>query len=286
MIDGEVLLAIQVYAGGEVNTLIDGRYEDVEVSTKGRHLTASDLREGVASLGSHLAVGPREEWENLEVRFCSVDKGYDLVWPLWTEEGPSGWGLDMHLVPESVMYSDSPIHFQVEVNGLAPVEIPDPFEFVLTRFGSRKIWRPKHKVHKIVAPRTDAKSPKEGDDLRSFAPVPEQWRPVLTEIVGRLVEGDYAGLAADGLISYTSDPSDVSIGVWIEDYPGTLVDLPDEAWDYSDYAPQEGERRCWWVVVPLWTAEEGHSDLSLEARIWERRRGKQIIVKVDNVHVM
>jgi len=63
-----------------------------------------------------------------------------------------------------------------------------------------------------------------------------------------------------------------------------LVPLPTEAWDLSDHGRVEVEPETWWVVVPLWTAGEGRSDLSLEATI--RERSGQVSIEIDNVHVL
>lgn len=107
---------------------------------------------------------------------------------------------------------------------------------------------------------------------------------MLGSIVHRLVIGDYASLAADGLVSSTTDPTDSSIGRWIEDYPARLVDPPAEAWAFSEHGPRTGVPHSWWVIVDLWTAEEGRSDLSMEATVWDD--GASVVVKIDNVHVM
>ena len=52
----------------------------------------------------------------------------------------------------------------------------------------------------------------------------------------------------------------------------------------SDHGPIEGEAWAWWVVVDVWTAEEGRSDLSMEATLSDD--GSDITVKVRTVHVM
>lgn len=114
--------------------------------------------------------------------------------------------------------------------------------------------------------------------------VPDRWRPAIESIVDRLVAKDYAGLARDGLVSYASDPTDSSIGTWIEDYPATLVALPADAWRYAERGRCSNHPDAWWVVVDLWTAEEGRSDLSMEATV--RERDGQVLVVIDNVHVM
>ncbi len=114
--------------------------------------------------------------------------------------------------------------------------------------------------------------------------MPERWRPVLNSIIDRLVVRDYAGLSRDGFLGFSSDPSDTSIGHWIEEYPATLVKLPGEAWQYSSHGPLASQPGFWWVTVDLWTAEEGRSDLTMEATV--RDDGTTITIQVDNVHVM
>ena len=72
--------------------------------------------------------------------------------------------------------------------------------------------------------------------------------------------------------------------MWIEDYPATLVELPDETWADEERGRWVNDPDAWWIVVPLWTAEEGRSDLNLEATV--RERDGSVIVVVDQVHVM
>jgi hypothetical protein len=115
-------------------------------------------------------------------------------------------------------------------------------------------------------------------------PIPDEWRSTFERLVHRLAIGDYAGLARDGVVSATRGPDDTSIGTWIERYPGTLINLPEEAWAFSDHYAIETEPRIWYVRLDLWTAEEGRSDLSLEARVWEVGLGIKVLI--DEVHVM
>ena len=76
-----------------------------------------------------------------------------------------------------------------------------------------------------------------------------KWRPAIAALIDRLVIGDYVGLARDGFISYTDDPSDESIAMWIEDYRATLVPLPDEAWQCSEFGPWANLPDAAWIVV-------------------------------------
>jgi hypothetical protein len=86
--------------------------------------------------------------------------------------------------------------------------------------------------------------------------VPESLRPALAAVVDSLAAGDYAAIDTSG-----------DVGTWIRQYPATLRPLPPEAWADADAVPIE--TGGWSVVVPLWTVEEGRSDLSLTATVYE-----------------
>lgn len=245
-----------------VGILAERDYGGLETMTSGRHLSARELQEAVEVIGQPIVRTPEWEWPHVSVspsaRSCPA--GFDFVAPLWTADGRSGLGMAVHLIPTT--YGT----FEVEIEGFVPVEVdtlPD--------------------ASSEPAPATSC-AQVTGGGPQSDSPVPERWRPALGAIVHRLVIGDYAGLAAGGLVSYTDDPTDTSIGRWIEDYPAKLVDLPAEGWAYSEHAPWVNVPGSWWVIVPLWTAEEGRSDLSMEATVWDD--GSSVAAKVDNVHVM
>ncbi|MEV4158076.1 hypothetical protein AB0J48_34135 [Nocardia salmonicida] len=57
----------------------------------------------------------------------------------------------------------------------------------------------------------------------------------------------------------------------IEAYGATLVDLPDEIWETSCIMWNGGD--SWEVLVELWTAEEGRSDLCLEVNVHDTDSG-------------
>ena len=96
-------------------------------------------------------------------------------------------------------------------------------------------------------------------------PVPERWRPALSAVIDRLAAEDYMALERDGLLNDAYKPRPSEIARWITEYPATLVPLPPEAWPLSYFGRVVVETDTWWVVAPLWTAEEGRSDLSIEA---------------------
>lgn len=125
----------------------------------------------------------------------------------------------------------------------------------------------------------------------SESPIPLSLRPALSEVVDRLVAGDYEGLKHDRIDPY----ADRDLGLWIREYgrapgsdePGraTLVPLPEEAWDWAEVVFEDsGPPRVWGVVLDLWTLEEGHSDLSMEAEVTATSGGLRVVV--SDIHVL
>jgi len=70
------------------------------------------------------------------------------------------------------------------------------------------------------------------------------------------------------------------------EYGRTLVPLPAGSYELIDYIAVLGSSPLEWsVVAPLFTAEEGRSDLSLELSVFEQAAGGYR-VEVDNLHVL
>jgi hypothetical protein len=117
-------------------------------------------------------------------------------------------------------------------------------------------------------------------DPHSEHPVAESWRPVLRDIVTAFLQSDY-GLA-DGLpyVAPVSPSTAEQIREYIADYGETLVSLPDEAWETS-VARWKG--LFWDVIVDLWTAESGRSDMILAVRVFEV--GSHYRFEIISVHV-
>ena len=108
--------------------------------------------------------------------------------------------------------------------------------------------------------------------------VPARFRPALAGVVERLAALDYQGLKRDGV-----DPfPDSDLSVWIRNYGdagATVVPLPDQAWAEADAWPVDARPGQWRVVLPLWTREEGMSDLSLEATVSESPGGVMVVIE-------
>ncbi len=251
-VDAETRTLVLTAAGTVVGLLVAGSYEALANLTGGGPLPTHELRRQVAALGRPLVQVPPEVWAAVEVvpATGADPPAYDVAAPLWTAAGPAGQVLRIRAVANPWGLFDPQILGLEEAAGppavgVAPIRPPD--------------------------------QPRPSD-----APVPERWRPELAEVVRRLAAGDYEGLVRDGLADPPAGAEDGGLGYWIERHPARLVELPDEAWAYSEHFPiGPGE---WGVVVDLWTAEEGRSDLSLEATV--RDDGERIQVRVTGVRVL
>ncbi|MEU8660586.1 DUF7668 domain-containing protein [Actinoplanes philippinensis] len=118
-------------------------------------------------------------------------------------------------------------------------------------------------------------------DEEREGPVAQVWRPTLAAVVDSLVQRE--GVLARGLraVEPVSPVRTRSCLDAVDAYGGvTLVPLPDEAWNTS-VAIWRGDH--WNCLVNLWTAEEGRSDLALDADIFER--GGSYRYRVNLVHV-
>jgi hypothetical protein len=76
----------------------------------------------------------------------------------------------------------------------------------------------------------------------------------------RLATGDYEGLCADGS-AYRQRPEWLRSAV--QQYGRTLTELPDEAFELMEFGAITARPGLFWLVQPLWTVEEGRSDLDL-----------------------
>jgi hypothetical protein len=118
-------------------------------------------------------------------------------------------------------------------------------------------------------------------DSTTSHPVATAWRPAFTEVVRAFAEGDFQ--LSRGVPSVAPIQPDVAaqIQAYVRDYGESLIELPEEAWSTSishwmwDY---------WEVVVDLWTAESGRSDMILLARVYEAEKGG-VLIEVNSVHV-
>jgi len=114
-------------------------------------------------------------------------------------------------------------------------------------------------------------------DLEAQHPIAGAWRPVLREVVRRFVAGDF-GLAKSvpGVEPVSAKTVEQIVG-YLADYGATLVDLPEDTWHTSVAQWMETH---WDILVDLWTAEEGPSDLVLQGRVVETGAGPRLTIRM------
>jgi len=112
--------------------------------------------------------------------------------------------------------------------------------------------------------------------------VEAHWEAI-SRIVALLAEGRYEDvtqLCAGSRLSAEEMKTAVAM------YGRTIVPLPQEAATLiSSVRSRNAVDPTWSVVVPLFTREEGRSDLSLELTMTESKPGS-VAVHVDDLHVL
>jgi len=98
---------------------------------------------------------------------------------------------------------------------------------------------------------------------------------MLCEVVRFFVEGDYGLTKGISGVEPVSAATAEHIRAYLADYGATLVDLPDDTWETS-VAQWMGTR--WDILVDLWTAEEGRSDLVLGGWVAETDAGPRLTI--------
>jgi hypothetical protein len=103
--------------------------------------------------------------------------------------------------------------------------------------------------------------------------------------VRRLIEdlaaGRYAEIAADGRAGRLTA---AELKTAVEEYGRTLVALPDDVELIVDVYEQPSPPGAVTFDVPLWTQEEGRSDLTLS--LTAIKQGETYTVEVDDLHVL
>lgn len=254
----EVLSAI----GGVMGLLAAG--EVAMVAERGG-LDEEDLRRGLVAYEGQLRPYPDQFWSWLDERCVlapvpgATGAEHEVVVPLWTDTGPADRGLRLRLTPLGSRGLDACV---VGFEDVAP----DPGWAVMT-----------------VTPSSGAYS--DGDPAPRGNSIPERWRTALRELVYRLVRGDYEGLARDGILPPAGHPVHDMVTREIHDYPGRLVDLPDEAWAWASHDPPDHGPGRYAVLLGLWVAHDHPSHLTLEADVDDRGSGGTHL-QVIGVHVL
>ena len=101
------------------------------------------------------------------------------------------------------------------------------------------------------------------------------------QLVKDLVNGHYTEIEADGRIGrLTKD----ELRRAVAEYGRRLTQLPEGAIEAVDVYPTDGVLNQASVDVPLWTEEEGQSDLTLSVII--REEMDRVTVTISDLHVL
>ena len=107
-------------------------------------------------------------------------------------------------------------------------------------------------------------------------------RGIVSAFTGRLAQDDYEGFCR---LAKASRIGAAEVERVVRDYGRHFVTLPIEAFQAVDIVPVlKSNPPRWSVVVPLWSEEEGRSDLSLELTV-EDSPGSAYSVEIDDLHV-
>jgi hypothetical protein len=110
----------------------------------------------------------------------------------------------------------------------------------------------------------------------------EQLRQPVREVVELLAAGKYAELE---MLTRRQRLSAQEMAKAISDYGRKLVLPPDDAFALIDVVEVRNARPPQWsVTMPLWTREEGRSDLSIAITVIADGEGFRI--ELDDIHVL
>jgi hypothetical protein len=105
-------------------------------------------------------------------------------------------------------------------------------------------------------------------------------RDVIQLLVEDIAAGRYHLLEADGRIGRLRAEHLQEV---VANYGRTIVSLPDVGWGLVDEYPIDGHPNEVSLDIPLWTTEEGRSDLTLSVSC--RRYGQTVSVAIDDLRV-
>ena len=103
----------------------------------------------------------------------------------------------------------------------------------------------------------------------------------IRRLIEDLAAGRYAEIAADGRAGRLSE---AELRTAVARYGRTLVPLPADGEMLVDIYEQTSQPDAVSLDVPLWTREEGRSDLTLS--VTALKQGDTYTVEVDDLHVL
>jgi hypothetical protein len=102
-------------------------------------------------------------------------------------------------------------------------------------------------------------------------------------IVGLLVSGDYCAIEirSRGIRLNAEQMKEA-----VQTYGRTLQSLPETSYAELDVIRvSHATSPTWSITVPLWTVEEGRSDLTLECTVIDKGL-PELDIEIDNLHVL
>ena len=99
---------------------------------------------------------------------------------------------------------------------------------------------------------------------------------MLRAVVQRFAEGDYClARGVEGVEPVTAATAE-QIRDFLAEYGATLAQLPEDTWRTS-VAQWMGTH--WQILIDLWSAEEGRSDLVLDGDVIETDEGPRLTIR-------
>jgi hypothetical protein len=110
----------------------------------------------------------------------------------------------------------------------------------------------------------------------------EKLQSLVIQVVGLLVAGQYQRLVA---LTHGERMSAEEIQRSISEYGRNLMTPPDSAYELLDVVRITNPNlEQYSVRMPLWTEQEGRSDLTLELTV--KVTGEKLEVKLEDIHVL
>ena len=97
----------------------------------------------------------------------------------------------------------------------------------------------------------------------------------LMRLVRDLAAHNYASLEMDGRSGRVTAQELARV---IRDYGRTIAELPEEVWPLIDVYPVGGRPGTCMIDIPIWTHEEGRSDLMLSLVLRETADGIELAI--------
>ena len=110
----------------------------------------------------------------------------------------------------------------------------------------------------------------------------DQLKELVRQVLTLLVAGKYADLE---ILTHGVRLTAMEMAKAVDDYGRKLVLPPDDRFRLVTVVEAKNVRpRRWSIAMPLWTQEEGRSDLTLEMTIIELKNA--FAVELDDIHVL